>query len=143
MFDNDEGFPVYSKENHHEWVERSRRVCGMASNQIGKIYLVRLHPADRIKIGFTSGSSEGEARFRHVRTFVPELEFVKEWPARASWEATARRFMLNGLSLTQAARTGKGVEIFDGVTDEDLERIIEAGDLYFSRMGDPNVGDFD
>lgn len=51
--------------------------------------------------------------------------------------------MLNGMGLEQATRTGKGIEVFDGATDKTIEQIVNAGDAFFSRMGNPNIGEFD
>ncbi len=109
----------------------------MPRTSIGHIYIVRLHPETRIKIGFSTAKTEN-GRFDKVKTFIPELEVIRLWPARDIWESTARRALTNQFGLIPVVTDDAGKEVFDGVTDELLMKMIENGDKYFELMGDPN-----
>ena len=72
------------------------------SDKEGLIYLLRLHPPGRFKIGFTGDRKTLERRLKEARTWIPEAALVKTWPALEKHERMARFVMGSDLTIEQA-----------------------------------------
>ena len=69
---------------------------------MGIIYLVRLHPAGRFKIGFTKNIETPKKRIKDAKTCVPEAEIEGTWPGLEKWERLARFVITPSESLEKA-----------------------------------------
>lgn len=72
------------------------------SEKTGLIYLVRLHPPGRFKIGFTKDRQTLEKRIGDAKTWVTEAEIVGTWPAVEKWERLARFVITSSESIEKA-----------------------------------------
>ena len=108
----------------------------MAKNRLGKVYLLHYpeYSPARVKIGFTSHGNV-EDRFKKVRPFVPDIEIVKDWPARQRWEPQARLAITNVPGVTRVGNS----EVFRLQPDVEIGQLISQGDGWFSLMPSPET----
>ncbi len=105
----------------------------MAKNPLGHIYLVRRDPM-RIKVGGTTEATV-ENRFRKVRTFNPEIERVKSWPARRRWEEGAQ--LTVGMLDCIEPYSEDTRKVFRLRDEDALEVVNERLETWFSLLSSP------
>ena len=104
------------------------------------IYLLKLIPDGRFKVGL-SGSWKGlENRLVEAKRWVPEAEMVKAWPGKQGWEALARFVMQSHLSvpsaiaafaLTSRGQNSAGMEV---IYDCERDVLIHRADELFDYL---------
>ena len=110
-----------------------------ASDKVGMIYLVRLHPSNRYKVGFTENEATLAGRMKEARTWVPEATPLRTWPALEKHEALVRYVMQSRLPVARALgefpfsdwSRNAGGEVIDG--DSEI-RLIERADSLFNKF---------
>lgn len=110
-----------------------------ASDKEGLIYLVRLYPNNRYKVGFTENEATLERRMKEARTWVPEATPVRTWPALEKYEAMVRYVMQSRLPVKRALcefpfsdwSRSAGGEVIDGDSEA---RLIERADSLFNKF---------
>ena len=104
------------------------------------IYLMRLYPADRFKIGCVDKKAGLEKRVKDAMTWVPEAHLVKSWPVTEwKWESIARHVMRSSKPVPQAVAdytlthrsSSAGNEV---ITGDDEDRLIERAERLFSEF---------
>lgn len=95
--------------------------------EIGLVYLIKLFPEGRYKVGFTA-KDDAEHRATSAKTWVPEAELKAVWPSVSTWEMPARVF---ALTECKAQMVGDS-EVFDGIKDQ-LD-LVNKLDEFFQRM---------
>ncbi len=93
----------------------------------GWVYLIRLFPKDRYKIGFTA-KNDSKHRLKSARTWIPEAKLVAEWESVSTWETLARAFVTSRCDV----QTMGGSEVLVAVDDQ-LE-VVETLDEFFQRL---------
>lgn len=114
------------REIRQQWIGAS-----ISSEQNGKgwFYVVQVLPeidVARVKLGFATDSQQ---RLNSYRTICPSATIVKTWPCRFTWEQCAIA------SLTRIECQQIGQELFHC---DDLSRLIERGDTFFSLLPNPH-----
>ena len=93
----------------------------------GFVYLIKLFPADRMKIGFASKSVD--ERLKSAQTWIPEAELIKSWSSMRTWEPIARNW---ARANDDNIRILGSSEVLTGVTQ--IQPFVERLDEFFERM---------
>ncbi|MCY3827012.1 MAG: hypothetical protein OXG10_06500 [Candidatus Dadabacteria bacterium] len=125
-----------------EPIENNKDTRGMPraqSNRKGLIYLLRLYPYDRFKVGFTATEKTLARRINGFKTVVPEIELLGKWPALEKWESLARFIIYSELSIEKASveyahadwSRVAGGEVVD---NRDADDLLDRAEYIFSKL---------